>query len=163
MAPQVSPLLPPQPIVSRQLSASSPQPTSPVVVPSSSHAPEATEGELSENDFHQLADEALHWLHEKFDALGDEVDIEGFDVDLSQGVLTLRLGQHGIFVINKQAPNRQIWFSSPQSGPARFDWLPGQGWVYRRTGTELMSLLQAELSTCLGAGAVPSLALHRPI
>ncbi|CAI5488653.1 unnamed protein product [Closterium sp. Naga37s-1] len=45
-----------------------------------------------------------------------------------QGVLTLRLGQHGIFVINKQAPNRQIWLSSPQSGPARFDWLPGQGW-----------------------------------
>ncbi|CAI6009919.1 unnamed protein product [Closterium sp. NIES-65] len=63
---------------------------------------------------------------------------------MQQGVLTLRLGQHGIFVINKQAPNRQIWLSSPQSGPARFDWLPGQGWVYRRTGTELMSLLQTD-------------------
>ncbi|CAI5954498.1 unnamed protein product [Closterium sp. NIES-65] len=82
---------------------------------------------------------------------------------MQQGVLTLRLGQHGIFVINKQAPNRQIWLSSPQSGPARFDWLPGQGWVYRRTGTELMSLLQTELRTCLGTGVVPSLALHRPI
>ncbi|CAI7779000.1 unnamed protein product [Closterium sp. NIES-53] len=160
---QPTPLLSTKPKVSRQLSTLSPQPTSSVLGPSSSDAAEATEGELSENEFHRLADEALHWLHEKFDALGDELDIEGFDADLSQGVLTLRLGQHGIFVINKQAPNRQIWLSSPQSGPARFDWLPGQGWVYRRTGTELMSLLQAELSACLGAGVVPSLALHRLI
>ncbi|CAI6001877.1 unnamed protein product [Closterium sp. NIES-64] len=162
MTRQLLPSLASQPIVTRQLSALSPQPTSPLGGPSSFDAAEAAEGELSENDFHRLADEALHWLHENFDVLGDEVDIEGFDVDLSQGVLTLRLGQHGIFVINKQAPNRQIWLSSPQSGPARFDWLPGQGWVYRRTGTELMSLLQTELRTCLGTGVVPSLALHPP-
>ncbi|CAI5480040.1 unnamed protein product [Closterium sp. Yama58-4] len=159
MTRQLLPSLAPQWIVTRQLSALSPQLTTPEVGPSSSDAAETTEGELSENEFHRLADEALHWLHEKFDALGDEVDIEGFDADLSQGVLTLRLGQHGIFVINKQAPNRQIWLSSPQSGPARFDWLPGQGWVYRRTGTELTSLLQAELGACLGAGVVPSLTL----
>ena len=30
-----------------------------------------------------------------------------------QGVLTLRLGDKGTYVINKQTPNRQIWFSSP--------------------------------------------------
>ncbi|GJP35547.1 hypothetical protein CLOM_g20053 [Closterium sp. NIES-68] len=136
----------------------SPQPTSSVVGPAPDAA-KAGHGELSENEFHRRADEALHWLHEKLDALGDEVDIEGFDSDLSQGVLTLRLGRHGIFVINKQAPNRQIWLSSPQSGPARFDWLPGHGWVYRRTGTELMSLLQEELRACLGDGVVPSLTL----
>jgi frataxin len=29
------------------------------------------------------------------------------------GVLTIRLGDKGTFVINKQAPNRQIWLSSP--------------------------------------------------
>ncbi|CAI5500395.1 unnamed protein product [Closterium sp. Naga37s-1] len=97
MTRQLLPSLAPQPIVTRQLSALSPQPTSPLGGPSSFDAAEAAEGELSENDFHRLADEALHWLHENFDVLGDEVDIEGFDVDLSQGVLTLRLGQHGIF------------------------------------------------------------------
>lgn len=29
------------------------------------------------------------------------------------GVLTVRLGRHGTYVINKQTPNRQIWLSSP--------------------------------------------------
>ena len=29
------------------------------------------------------------------------------------GVLTLDLGQHGTYVINKQPPNKQIWLSSP--------------------------------------------------
>ena len=38
---------------------------------------------------------------------------------LSQGVLTLNLGSHGTYVINKQAPNKQIWMSSPLSGPVR--------------------------------------------
>lgn len=30
-----------------------------------------------------------------------------------QGVLTIKLGKRGTFVLNKQAPNRQIWLSSP--------------------------------------------------
>jgi len=29
------------------------------------------------------------------------------------GVLTVKLGEHGTYVINKQAPNRQMWLSSP--------------------------------------------------
>lgn len=32
---------------------------------------------------------------------------------LQSGVLTVKLGQKGTFVINKQTPNRQIWLSSP--------------------------------------------------
>jgi len=31
------------------------------------------------------------------------------------GVLTLKLGEHGTYVINKQPPNKQIWLSSPIS------------------------------------------------
>lgn len=42
-----------------------------------------------------------------------------------QGVLTVRLGELGTYVINKQTPNRQIWMSSPVSGPMRYDWAPG--------------------------------------
>lgn len=29
------------------------------------------------------------------------------------GVLTVGLGTHGTYVLNKQAPNREIWWSSP--------------------------------------------------
>ena len=45
---------------------------------------------------------------------------------VQQGVLTVRLGELGTYVINKQAPNRQLWMSSPLSGPVRYDWAPGQ-------------------------------------
>lgn len=45
---------------------------------------------------------------------------------MQQGVLTLRLGDLGTYVINKQTPNRQIWMSSPLSGPVRYDWGPGE-------------------------------------
>ena len=40
----------------------------------------------------------------------------------ADGVLTVNLGgEQGIYVINKQTPNRQIWLSSPLSGPKRLD------------------------------------------
>ena len=37
------------------------------------------------------------------------------------GVLTVALGTHGTYVINKQSPNRQLWWSSPlrRAGGAR--------------------------------------------
>lgn len=42
-------------------------------------------------------------------ALGDDADVE-----CGSGVLTVRLGgERGTYVINKQAPNRQLWLSSP--------------------------------------------------
>lgn len=56
--------------------------------------------------------------------LGDRVH-EGFqdsseiDVEFSQGVLNLKF-PNGVFVLNTQTPNRQIWLSSPVSGPARY-------------------------------------------
>lgn len=68
---------------------------------------------LSEPTFHAQADRALEHLFEAFETLLDDLDIEDSDVELSQGVLTLRLGDLGTYVINKQTPNRQIWMSSP--------------------------------------------------
>lgn len=32
---------------------------------------------------------------------------------MQQGVMTIKLGSLGTYVINKQTPNRQIWMSSP--------------------------------------------------
>jgi hypothetical protein len=36
-------------------------------------------------------------------------------------VLNVTVGGHGTFVLNKQAPNKQLWLSSPVSGPLRYD------------------------------------------
>jgi frataxin len=57
-------------------------------------------------------------LEELFE--GDE-RMAGADISLANGVLTVAVPDHGTFVVNKQSPNRQIWLSSPVSGPARFD------------------------------------------
>lgn len=67
-----------------------------------------------------------------------------------QGVLTVKLGSHGTFVINKQTPNKQIWLSSPVSGPFRYDYHEGK-WVYHRDGRELLTQLEREFNSLLGS------------
>ncbi|WRX13819.1 Frataxin/CyaY - like 1 [Theobroma cacao] len=107
---------------------------------------------LQEDEFHRIANSTIHDLQEKLEEYGDIVQIDGFDVDYGNEVLTLKLGALGTYVLNKQTPNRQIWLSSPgtntresrspylkkkrnvlpssalplplnlHSGPSRFDW-----------------------------------------
>ncbi|CAG8672120.1 6530_t:CDS:2, partial [Paraglomus brasilianum] len=69
--------------------------------------------ELSPNAYHNLAEETMQRLIEYFDNLGDRIELDGYDVEYSSGVLTLKLGSSGTYVINKQPPNKQIWLSSP--------------------------------------------------
>ncbi|KMT16993.1 hypothetical protein BVRB_2g041980 [Beta vulgaris subsp. vulgaris] len=106
---------------------------------------------LQEDEFHRLADSTIHHLLEKLEEYGDTVEIDGFDVDYGNGVLTLKLGNSGTYVVNKQTPNRQIWLSSPVSGPSRFDWDPAsQAWVYRRNTANLSVILESELEQVFG-------------
>jgi frataxin len=99
---------------------------------------------LSSSVFHHLADEALELIVERMDA-GD-IDIPNMDVTCSDGVVNLNLGIHGTWVINKQSPNRQIWLSSPKSGPARFDY-DGKHWVSSRDASvRLEEVLENEIS-----------------
>lgn len=72
---------------------------------------------------------------------------------LQQGVMNLRLPPHGTYVINKQPPNKQIWLSSPSSGPKRFDYdIKAQRWICHKEGTStwLDELLNKELSGLFG-------------
>ena len=63
-------------------------------------------------------------------------------------MLTVQTEKHGTYVINKQTPNRQIWLSSPTSGPKRYDYADGQ-WIYSHDKTSLDYLLTNEFSTIL--------------
>ncbi|RKO87784.1 hypothetical protein BDK51DRAFT_5668, partial [Blyttiomyces helicus] len=63
------------------------------------------------------------------------------------GVLTLKFGDLGTYVINKQPPNKQIWLSSPISGPSRYDYSVVDGkWIDYRSQRTLGHVLQSELS-----------------
>ncbi|OAY23870.1 frataxin, mitochondrial [Manihot esculenta] len=106
---------------------------------------------LQEDDFHRLADSTIHDLQEKFEEYCDSVQIDGLDIDYGNEVLTLKLGDLGTYVLNKQTPNRQLWLSSPVSGPSRFDWdLDAQAWIYRRTKANLLKILESELVQLCG-------------
>lgn len=63
----------------------------------------------TEAEFHSIADQALEAIQDAVDVLLDSQTYIEYDSSLSSGVLTIKLGEHGTWVINKQTPNRQLW------------------------------------------------------
>ena len=106
------------------------------------------EEKISLNTYNEVSDSALEQLSEKLESILEDRYDSGADVSLNNGVLTVTVDNENTFVINKQTPNRQIWLSSPLSGPMRFDFVSGQ-WVEKYTKTELRNLLSKELSHLL--------------
>ncbi|RYO75740.1 hypothetical protein DL764_010334 [Monosporascus ibericus] len=110
--------------------------------------------EITDAQYHELSDEYLDNLLNKFETAQEERD--DLDVEYSAGVMNINISALGSYVINKQPPNKQIWLSSPISGPKRFDYVivsDGQdqkegtgtgGWVYLRDGTTLNEILTGE-------------------
>ncbi len=111
-----------------------------------------TGGEISELDYDHLADETLETLAEHFDSLPEYTECPSdFDVTFSQGVLTVNVGGNkGMYVINKQTPNRQIWLSSPLSGPKRYDYVERK-WVCKHNGADLQECLTKEFRQLLNS------------
>ena len=97
------------------------------------------------DDYVALADEALDNILEKADELSDARD--DVECELSSGVLTLKTPE-GTWVLNKQVPNKQIWLSSPVSGPCRYEY-DGEKWTHTRDGSSLDELLERELGLIL--------------
>merc|ERR1719391_1500895 len=97
--------------------------------------------------FEGISEATLEYLSECVETFPDIAS--RFDIVLSQGVLTIKCGSHGTFVINKQGPNKQIWLSSPFSGPKRYDWDEEESqWAYR--GQTLTALLTEDFEKVFG-------------
>ncbi|KAH7192048.1 uncharacterized protein B0J16DRAFT_299312 [Fusarium flagelliforme] len=117
--------------------------------------PTAAVAEITEQEYHEIADQYLDNVVGRFEELQDQR--EDIDVEFSAGVLTISWPDKGTYVINKQPPNKQIWLSSPLSGPKRYDWcLLGEGqnqkegtamgdWIYNRDGSSLNQVFLEEL------------------
>ncbi|KAK9451574.1 Frataxin, mitochondrial [Limtongia smithiae] len=113
-------------------------------------SPNLSPDNITMDEYHRIADETLESILMHCEDLADlkpQVDVE-----LAQGVLTLELPPNGIYVINKQPPNKQIWLSSPISGPKRYDLIEGY-WTNHRDGETLGNLLRHEVSEALGVEA----------
>ncbi|CAB1102317.1 unnamed protein product [Ectocarpus sp. CCAP 1310/34] len=107
---------------------------------------------MSEQEFHSVADEALEEIHDAVEEALEEGFEDDFDCTMSQGVLNIIVGDRGTWVLNKQSPNRQIWWSSPISGPMRFEYHEeSKRWLNTRDGeTELRVLLATEMGEKCG-------------
>ena len=103
---------------------------------------------LSIDEYHTHAEETFEQVLEELDAFFEEQRIMEAEVDEEAGVMEINCSE-GTYVINKQPPTKQIWLSSPISGPKRFDYHAGQ-WVCLRDGVKLADLLQAEMSQMYG-------------
>ncbi|MBS0537217.1 MAG: iron donor protein CyaY [Proteobacteria bacterium] len=96
---------------------------------------------MSDSSFESLADSLLEALEE---GLGEVADAE-----LQGSVLTVE-GDDGTWIINKHAPTRQIWLSSPKSGARHYTFEEGTGlWRDTRGKGDLMTTLAGELGATL--------------
>ncbi|KAI0735395.1 Frataxin [Earliella scabrosa] len=113
--------------------------------------PQVKHSDLPVHQYHQYSDATMDRMLESLENLLDEIADPEYEVEYGSGVLTLKLGSKGTYVINKQPPNKQIWLSSPFSGPKRYDYVPEEDeWIYSRDGRSLNDLLNQELSDALG-------------
>jgi frataxin len=96
----------------------------------------------TESDFHSAADATLLGIQDAVEEALEEKGVPEFEVTFASGVLNLVFPPHGTWVINKQTPNRQLWWSSPISGPRRYEYEDGE-WVFTRDDSHSMTLEQA--------------------
>jgi len=106
---------------------------------------------MKEGEFEDCTETLFEMLERKLDELEVE-DLDDYDVMYSQGVLNVKVGDHGTWVINKQTPNRQVWWSSPLSGPRRYNFNQATGmWVFTRDESEdLLTDLADEMEKVTG-------------
>ncbi|CAE6421988.1 unnamed protein product [Rhizoctonia solani] len=109
------------------------------------------QSDITIQEYHRASDKTMESLLDTLENLLDEYTDLPYEVDYASGVLTLKLGNEGTYVINKQPPNKQIWLSSPRSGPKRYDLdTTHNEWFYHRDNTTMRSLLEEELSEIFG-------------
>lgn len=85
--------------------------------------------DMTEDEYNNIANELLDDLLDKLEVIEDSMD--GFEVNSSgDGVIHVNMADKGTWVLNKQTPSRQIWLSSPITGPTH----------YRMVDNEVMTL-----------------------
>ncbi|KAJ6155138.1 Frataxin [Penicillium chermesinum] len=114
---------------------------------------------LTPEEYHDYSEHYFNVLINDLEKAQEEAGSD-IEAEYSAGVLNIIVPSVGTFVLNKQPPNKQIWLSSPISGPKRYDWVlegdrmhekqdtrefaHGQ-WIYLRDGSNLTDLLNEEL------------------
>jgi frataxin len=105
---------------------------------------------LGSTKYHNAADEFVELVYDACDKLADTCADVVEDVKFGEGVLSV-VTSRGTFVLNKQAPLEQLWYSSPVSGPHHYNMKPVDGeagvfeWKSDRDGHDLKQRVADEL------------------
>jgi CyaY protein len=90
-------------------------------------------GIMTESEFHRAVDAVLARIESSIEAHDD------LDVDLEGGVLTVTCPDRTRVIVNRQAPNREIWVAARSGG---FHFTAREGaWHDTRSGDELFAAL----------------------
>ena len=103
---------------------------------------------MTDQEFHQKADEALASLDR---ALSEAADEHGFEVDSNAGALTVEFEDpHARFVVSPNSPVKQVWVSALNKS-FKLDFDPAQNtFVLRETGQTLTELISSVVGQQLG-------------
>lgn len=102
---------------------------------------------LDDRRFQTLADDTLDQLL----AAAEDACADRAEVEFEGGILTLAPAGGGQYVLNKHAPTRQLWLSSPLSGAWHFAWDEGAAvWRSTRGAETLVEILERDLGQSLG-------------
>ncbi len=97
------------------------------------------------NIAHQLEDMSDEGLFGKFEEDHGEIDVTNSD-----GVLNIKCGDRGTFVISRQTPSHQLWLSSPVSGPWHYSYEHTSGeWKCTKKDLNFFDRMDKELSLVL--------------
>ncbi|MFZ4125784.1 MAG: iron donor protein CyaY [Rickettsiales bacterium] len=78
----------------------------------------------TETEFHRFADATLAALFEQLESAYESGSLE--DLDLQDGILTIKTESGQTFVVSKHAPSGQIWLASPLTGGLHFSFDEGE-------------------------------------
>lgn len=102
----------------------------------------------NESIFRDQVSATLEFL---FASLEEEDEGGALDIDLHDGVLTVATHAGHTFVINRHAPNRELWLSSPLTGGSHFSYNPRMKDWTLKDGRTLTIVLSEEISQSTGA------------
>ena len=104
---------------------------------------------MDERAFESLVARILADFADRLDqALDDAAEVE-----FRGGILTVSCADGRQFVVNKHAPTREIWLSSPISGAVHFA-RRGEEWVSTRGPDRLADRLAQDISAATGVEVV---------
>jgi CyaY protein len=98
---------------------------------------------LSETEFERVADAMLRALD------GALSDLDGLEVDLESGILTLEFSDGVKYVVNSHRAARQIWMAAERSA-WHFDLAADGRWIATKTGDELWAAIEGVVGRKLG-------------